>query len=236
MANSEHLYGSIPFSEAKYPPDDGYPTPQQIKAIAEEVVTRGGQKLSEITKIAQNAEPHTEFWGGIQTPITKSVQQANPHWDGGDNNTWKVTGPYPDLNTGINNNNWDITLEEIEAWAALDSNTTLPNGVTGTTAVKHDDNKPDWSLVPFESLEGMVKVLEFGAKKYAGWNWTNGGGFSYTRVLRSCLRHIFAYMRGEDNDPESGLSHIHHAMCNLLFISHYIGNKEKFNKDDRHVR
>jgi hypothetical protein len=103
-------------------------------------------------------------------------------------------------------------------------------------AVKHDDGKPDWSLVPFESLEGMVKVLEFGAQKYAGWNWTTNGGFPYMRVMRSCLRHLFAWSRGEDIDPESGLSHIHHAMCNLLFISHYIGNKEKYNKDDRQVR
>lgn len=103
-------------------------------------------------------------------------------------------------------------------------------------ATKHDEGKADWSLVPFESLEGMVKVLEFGAKKYSGWNWTADGGFSYTRVLRSCLRHLFAWSRGEDLDPESGLSHIHHAMCNLLFISHYIGNKKKYNKDDRNVR
>lgn len=175
MANSEHLYGSIPLPQ-----------------------------------------PHTEFWGGIQTPLAKSIEEYQA-----------TTGPFPDMNVGVNHNNWEITSEEIEAWTAHDA---------ATTAVKHDDNKPDWSLVPFESLEGMVKVLEFGAKKYDGWNWTNGGGFSYTRVLRSCLRHIFAYMRGEDNDPESGLSHIHHAMCNLLFISHYIGNKEKFNKDDRHVR
>lgn len=161
-------------------------------------------------------ETHTEFWGGIQTPITKAIEDYKT-----------ITGPYPEMNVGVNNNTWEITSEEIEAWAAHDA---------ATVAVKYDDNKPDWSLVPFESLEGMVKVLEFGAKKYDGWNWTNGGGFPYTRVLRSCLRHIFSYMRGEDNDPESGLSHIHHAMCNLLFISHYIGNKEKFNKDDRHVR
>jgi len=168
-------------------------------------------------------ETHTEFWGGIQTPITKSVQQAN------------ITGPYPEMNTGISNNNWEITPEEIEAWTAHAAAEKRASG-TSTTAVKYDDNKTDWSLVPFESLEGMVRVLEFGAKKYDNWNWANDGGFSYTRVLRSCLRHIFSYMRGEDNDPESGLSHIHHAMCNLLFISHYIGNKEKFNKDDRHVR
>ena len=108
--------------------------------------------------------------------------------------------------------------------------------VIGKNAVKHDDGKTDWSLVPFEALEGMADVLSFGAKKYASWNWTEGGGFSYTRVLRSCLRHIFAFMRGEDNDPESGLSHISHAQCNLLFLAYYIRDKKKFNKDDRNVR
>lgn len=162
------------------------------------------------TTTVTNPEPHTEFWSGIQTPITTAIKEADI----------KTTNePYAE----------DYTFNLKEALVkSIDRNTTV--------AVKYDDNKTDWSLVPFESLEGMVKVLEFGAKKYAGWNWTNNGGFSYTRVLRSCLRHIFAYMRGEDNDPESGLSHIHHAMCNLLFISHYIGNKEKFNKDDRHIR
>lgn len=103
-------------------------------------------------------------------------------------------------------------------------------------AVKHDDGKPDWSLVPFEALEGMAEVLKFGSKKYASWNWTQGGGFEYLRVMRSCLRHLFAFMRGEDLDPESGLSHIHHAQCNLLFLAYYIRNKDKFSKDDRHVR
>jgi hypothetical protein len=103
-------------------------------------------------------------------------------------------------------------------------------------AVKFDSGKVDWTLVPFEALEGMVQVLEFGAKKYASWNWTTGGGFKWTRVLASCFRHLFAWARGQDNDPESGLSHIHHAQCNLLFLAYYIGNKEKFNKDDRNVR
>lgn len=107
---------------------------------------------------------------------------------------------------------------------------------TTKEAVKFDTGKVDWTLVPFESLEGMVKVLQFGANKYSAWNWTDGGGFKWTRVLASCFRHLFAWMRGEDNDPESGLSHIYHAQCNLLFLSHYLANKEKFNKDDRNVR
>lgn len=103
-------------------------------------------------------------------------------------------------------------------------------------AIKHDDGKVDWSLVPFEALEGMANVLTFGAKKYAAWNWTDGGGFKWTRLLGSCLRHLFAFARGEDLDPESGISHISHAQCNLLFLAYYIRNKEKFSKDDRNVR
>lgn len=105
-----------------------------------------------------------------------------------------------------------------------------------TEAVKADSGKPDWSLVPFEALEGMVRVLEFGANKYSRNNWMTGGGFSYRRVLTACMRHLFSYMGGEDKDPESGLSHIHHAQCNLLFIAMYLTNKEKFNKDDRESR
>lgn len=104
-----------------------------------------------------------------------------------------------------------------------------------TEAVKADAGKVDWSLVPFEALEGMARVLTFGAKKYDSWNWTTNGGFQWMRVMSSCLRHLFAFMRGEDNDPESGLSHISHAQCNLLFLAYYIRNKEKFNKDNRNV-
>jgi hypothetical protein len=103
-------------------------------------------------------------------------------------------------------------------------------------AVKFDSGKVDWTLVPFEALEEMAQVLTFGAKKYDSWNWTTGGGFKWTRVLASCMRHLFAFMRGEDNDPESGLSHISHAQCNLLFLAYYIRNKKKFPNDDRYVR
>ena len=103
-------------------------------------------------------------------------------------------------------------------------------------AIKYDDGKVDWTLVPFEALEDMARVLQFGARKYAAWNWTEGGGFKWTRIVGSCLRHIFAFLRGEDVDPESGISHISHAQCNLLFLAYYIRNKEKFNKDDRNVK
>jgi hypothetical protein len=99
--------------------------------------------------------------------------------------------------------------------------------------VKSDTGKLDWSLVPIDAVEEIAKVLEFGAKKYAAHNWKQGGGFSWIRVFNSLVRHIFAWVRGEDKDPESGLSHLAHAGCNILFLLHYSNNKKKYDKDDR---
>lgn len=99
--------------------------------------------------------------------------------------------------------------------------------------VKADTGKTDWSLMPFEVIEDINKVLEFGAQKYSANNWKAGTGFKYTRILNSLLRHIFAYIRGEDNDPESGLSHLAHAGCNIVFLLYYAKYKTKYSNDDR---
>ena len=111
-----------------------------------------------------------------------------------------------------------------------------PSNATIKTAVKYDSGKTDWSLMPWEAVAEINKVLEFGAKKYAAYNWTQGDGFNYTRILGSLLRHIFAWSRGEDLDPESGLSHLAHAGCNVLFLLYYNRYKDRYNNDDRFKR
>lgn len=104
-------------------------------------------------------------------------------------------------------------------------------------AYRDDANKLNWSLMPFEAIEEINKVLEFGARKYNEWNFTQGGGMRYSRILNSMLRHIFSYMRGQDLDPESGLSHLAHVGCNVIFLLYYNKYPEIFKaKDDRHVR
>jgi hypothetical protein len=103
-------------------------------------------------------------------------------------------------------------------------------------ALRYDQNKTNWSLMPFEAVEEINKVLEFGAKKYAAWNFTKNGGMQHSRIINSCLRHIFSYMRGEDKDPESGLSHLAHAGCNILFLLYYKRYPQIFTKDDRNIQ
>lgn len=109
----------------------------------------------------------------------------------------------------------------------------IPQETEEPTPMKFDTQKTDWSLMPFEAVEEINKVLEFGAKKYAAHNWCDHNGFKYSRVLNSLLRHVFAFMRGEDKDPESGLSHMAHAGCNVLFILYYLKYKDRYANDDR---
>lgn len=106
--------------------------------------------------------------------------------------------------------------------------------VTDKSAVKFDNGKLDWSLMPWDSVEEILKVLEFGKIKYSAWNWSSGEGFKYSRVFNSLIRHLFAWFRGEDIDPESGLSHLSHAGCNILFLIYFVKHKNKYkNNDDR---
>ena len=100
-----------------------------------------------------------------------------------------------------------------------------------TKALKSDQGKIPLELLPFESLNEVGKVLAFGAEKYGRYNWRTG--MEWTRFIGAALRHIFAWMRGETNDPESGISHLAHAACGLLFLLAYELNN--VGEDDRCV-
>jgi hypothetical protein len=80
---------------------------------------------------------------------------------------------------------------------------------------KDDAGKPQYELLPWLALAQVQAVLDYGAKKYAAHGWRAVKG--RTRYLNAALRHIFAYARGEDNDPESGLPHLAHAACSVMF-------------------
>jgi hypothetical protein len=96
-------------------------------------------------------------------------------------------------------------------------------------AIKYDHKKIRLDLLSTLAIEELAKVLTFGAEKYTAHNWRSG--FAYSRLLGACLRHIFAFMRGESNDPETGLSHLAHAMCCLMFLLEHV--LASFGSDDR---
>ncbi len=86
-----------------------------------------------------------------------------------------------------------------------------------TDFVKADQAKARMDLLPPKVLEGVAQVLAFGAKKYAAWNWVKAP--AYGRYFAAVQRHLAAWQAGEDLDPETGLPHLHHALCSLMFLA-----------------
>jgi len=107
--------------------------------------------------------------------------------------------------------------------------------VTGTgtprgTALKFDTDKLPLNLLSTEAMNQTAAVLKFGAQKYAEHNWRKG--FAWSRPLAAAMRHITAFNDGEDIDPESGLSHLAHAMCCIMFLLEF--QKTHPELDDRY--
>jgi hypothetical protein len=71
-------------------------------------------------------------------------------------------------------------------------------------------------LLPGKALAAIARVLDHGAKKYAPYNWMRVRPRS--RYVDAALRHLHAYADGEVNDPDSGLNHLAHAGCCILFL------------------
>lgn len=101
---------------------------------------------------------------------------------------------------------------------------------TNKEGLKLDTGKLPWELLPWDGLAEIVKVLRFGANKYAARNWEKG--IDYSRVFGAILRHVTAWFMGQTNDPETGLNHLAHAGCEVLFVLTYsVRGMQKF--DDR---
>lgn len=81
--------------------------------------------------------------------------------------------------------------------------------------LKHDAGKPELAHLPFTQLEAVARVLDYGAAKYSRDNWQRG---DFIRYASACLRHLFARLKGDRLDSESGLPHLAHAACCILFM------------------
>lgn len=99
-------------------------------------------------------------------------------------------------------------------------------------AKKHDTGKLRFDLIPAQALEEVARVFTIGAEKYEDRNWEKG--MKWGRVFAAIMRHLWAYWRGEENDPEDGIPHPAHAAWGCLVLLEYARiNKEK---DDRPMR
>jgi hypothetical protein len=104
---------------------------------------------------------------------------------------------------------------------------------TVTGGVKDNRGKLPVDLIPYEALRGAAEVLAYGAIKYKPNNWRLG--LKWMETWSSLQRHLWAWKEGEDLDPETGKSHIDHAMCQMLFLATYVHDPNMAQFDDRWI-
>lgn len=83
--------------------------------------------------------------------------------------------------------------------------------------MKDDEDKLQWSLLPWAELEHVVAVLQYGAQKYGAGSWKTLDNFEQ-RYKDALLRHTAAYMMGQTFDDDSYQSHLAHIVANALFL------------------
>lgn len=88
--------------------------------------------------------------------------------------------------------------------------------------MKFDDNKLRWDLLPVVPVEQIVEIITHGSKKYAPENWKN---VDVMRFYSAAMRHLTAWKKGEEFDKDSGLTHLAHVGCNILFMMWIEENK-----------
>lgn len=110
----------------------------------------------------------------------------------------------------------EVTIDNI---TRKDGWTIYSGEVLASAGIKHDTGKLRYDLISPTSLEGLAEVLTFGANKYSARNWEKG--MSYGRVFGAAMRHLWAWWAKKGSDPETGFSHLKHALCCIHFLVHY---------------
>lgn len=85
--------------------------------------------------------------------------------------------------------------------------------------------KPSPHFIPPIAIIEESVVMAMGAEKYGAWNWTQDSVDAST-YYSAAMRHLMSWFAGENNDPETGVSHLAHvrACMAILLDALAIGN------------
>jgi len=88
---------------------------------------------------------------------------------------------------------------------------------------KYGAGKPQPSLVPYEAIAWLARVLEYGASKYARDNWRKlDSEADRIKLLDALERHVGEFKSGVVFDVESKMPVIAHVLCNAAFLTYFL--------------
>lgn len=80
--------------------------------------------------------------------------------------------------------------------------------------------KVDMTLLPFDALSEVAKVMQFGCTKHGRGSWKTLN-YDYQYLLAKTYRHLGDWGMGKDKDDESDVTQLAHAACNIMFLIYY---------------
>jgi len=98
--------------------------------------------------------------------------------------------------------------------------TKTPTNKKASVGIKYDHGKSRMDLISPAALLLIGDVLAYGAELYGEHNWKAVDNLQ-ARYYAACLRHLAAWQRGEKFDDKSRLSHLGHAMTNVMYLIAY---------------
>jgi Domain of unknown function (DUF5664) len=101
-----------------------------------------------------------------------------------------------------------------------------------STGLRDNKEKTRWRNVPLFLFEPVIKVGQFGEKKYATYNYLKGLGLNDT--LDALKRHLMKFESPyeSDNDEESLQNHLAHVAWNAIVALHMLNTRPEL--DDRY--
>lgn len=98
-------------------------------------------------------------------------------------------------------------------------------GEKGTKEARYD-------LIPVEALEELAVLYGRGAGKYEDHNWRKG--YDWSKSYAALQRHANAFWKGEEEDPEMGVSHMAAVAFHAFTLITFTKEQEDF--DDRYIQ
>ena len=98
------------------------------------------------------------------------------------------------------------------------------------TGAKKGQKLARFDLIPQYPLWKLAELYGRGAQKYAEHNWRHG--YQWSLSFAACMRHLWSFWGGEDNDPETGMPHVtcaaFHAFALTQFMKDYQEGDDRF--------
>lgn len=84
---------------------------------------------------------------------------------------------------------------------------------------RYNEGKARFDLIPAVVMTKLAEHYTYGAGKYSPNNWVKG--FPYSQCSASLLRHLYAWLGGEDIDPESKAHHLVAVIWNAVTLMYF---------------